>query len=205
MKYLGTHATEEEAARAYDAEGARLGKELNFPEEWKDVEDIEAKYEALSYKKGKRKASSISSSKYRGVSRNKGSKSKPWVAQINIDGKQKYLGYHATEEEAARAHDAEGARLGQELNFPEEWEDVEDFEEKYEALSYKGKRKASSSSKYRGVYRNHRRQSKPWVANIKIDGKMQYLGSYATEEEAARAYDAEGVRVGRKLNFPEEL
>ena len=43
---LGTYATEVEAARAYDAEGARLGQELNFPEEWKDVEDIEAKYEA---------------------------------------------------------------------------------------------------------------------------------------------------------------
>ena len=42
----------------HDAEGARLGQELNFPEEWKNVEDIEAKYEALSYKKGKRRASS---------------------------------------------------------------------------------------------------------------------------------------------------
>ena len=31
---------------------------MNFPEEWVDVEDIEAKYEALSYKKGKRTASS---------------------------------------------------------------------------------------------------------------------------------------------------
>ena len=75
------------------------------------MEDIEEKYEALSYK-GKRKASSISSSKYRGVSLYKGSKSKPWRAQITIDGKLKHLGYHATEEEAARAHDAEGARHG---------------------------------------------------------------------------------------------
>ena len=91
------------------------------------MEDIEGKYEALSYKKDKRAASS---SKYRGVSLNKGSKSKPWVAQIYIDGKLKYLRNYATEEEAARAHDAEGARLGQELNFPEEWEDVEDIEDK---------------------------------------------------------------------------
>ena len=118
MKYFGSYATEEEAARAYDAEGARHGRELNFPEEWKNVEDIEAKYEALSYKKGKRRASF--SSKYRGVCRNKGSKSNSWRAQINIDGKRKHFGTNATEEEAARAYDAEGARLGRELNFPGE-------------------------------------------------------------------------------------
>ena len=170
------------------------------------MEDIEEKYEAISYKKGNRTASS-SSSKYRGVSLNKGKKSKPWEARIRIDGKRKHLGYHATEEEAARAYDAEGARLERELNFPEEWKNVEDIEEKYEALSYKkGKREASSSSsKYQGVSRNKSNKSNPWKAEIRIDGKYKYLGSYATEEEAARAYDAEGVRVGRKLNFPEEL
>ena len=126
---------------------------------------------------------------------------------MKIDGKDKHLGYHATEEEAARAHDAEGARLGRELNFPEEWKDVEDIEEKYEALSYKkGKRKASSStSKYRGVSLSKCSKSKPWKAVIRIDGKMKYLGSYATEEETARAYDAEGARHGRELNFPDEL
>ena len=79
------------------------------------------------HRKDKRK---VSSSKYRGVSLHKRNKSKQWHAQIRIDGKKKYLGYHATEEEAARAYDAEGARLGQELNFPEEWEDVEDIEDK---------------------------------------------------------------------------
>ena len=110
------------------------------------MEDIEEKYEALSYKKGKRTASS-SSSKYRGVRRNKRNKLKPWQAQIRIDRKKKkYLGSYATEEEAARAYDAEGARVRRVLNFPEEWENVEDIEAKYEALSYKkGKRTASSS------------------------------------------------------------
>ena len=58
MDNSGLWRLEEEAARAHDAEGARLGRELNFPEEWKNVEDIEEKYEALSYKKGKRTASS---------------------------------------------------------------------------------------------------------------------------------------------------
>ena len=120
-----------------------------------DVKDIEEKYEALRFKKGKRKASS-SSSKYRGVYRGKGvgSKLKPWQVQLSFDGKRIYFGSYATEEEAARAHDAvnKGARLGQELNFPEEWKNVEDIKEKYEALRYKkGKRTASSSFEDAGI------------------------------------------------------
>ena len=64
----------------------------------------------------------------------------------------------------------------------------------------------ASSSQYRGVYRNKSNKSNPWEAWIMIDGKKKsILGTYATEEEAARAYDAEGVRVGRELNFPDEL
>ena len=35
-------------------------------------------------------------------------------------------------------------------------------------------------------------------------GKRKHLGNYATEEEAARAYDAEGARLGQELNFPDE-
>ena len=80
---------------------------------------------------------------------------------------------------------------------------MEDIEEKYEALSYKGKRR-DPSSKYRGVWLNKRSKAKPWIAAISIDGKRKYLGSYATEEEAARAHDAEGARLGYELNFPEE-
>ena len=74
-----------------------------------------------------------------------------------------------------------------------------------ESKGVSGKRKASSSSNYRGVYRNQRSESKPWQVQIRIDGKDKYLGTYATEEEAARAYDAEGARLGRELNFPDEL
>ena len=76
-----------------------------------------------------------------------------------------------------------------------------------ESKGVSGKRRAcsSSSSKYRGVFRNQRNKSKPWQVQIWIDGKYKYFGSYATEEEAARAYDAEGARLGRELNFPDEL
>ena len=55
----------------------------------------------------------------------KGRKSNRWRAQIDIDGKKTHLGTYATEEEAARAHDAEGARLGRKLNFPKKEHDLD--------------------------------------------------------------------------------
>ena len=86
----------------------------------------------------------------------KDNRSKPWVAKIAIDGKTQYLGTYATEEEAARAFDAKAAKHGRKLNFPDEWEDVEDIEEEeeeeeeegyHEVLRSKGKRKGSSSER----------------------------------------------------------
>ena len=41
---------------------------------------------------------------FRGVSRNEGSKSKPFQARLRRNGKQESLGYYATAEEAALAY-----------------------------------------------------------------------------------------------------
>lgn len=44
-----------------------------------------------------------------------------------------------------------------------------------------------------------------WQAHIRIDGHLQYLGVYAVEEDAARAYDATALAAWgefARLNFP---
>lgn len=42
---------------------------------------------------------------YKGVSPTKANRSKSWLAAICINGKQTYIGYYSTPEEAARAYD----------------------------------------------------------------------------------------------------
>lgn len=49
--------------------------------------------------------------------------------------------------------------------------------------------------------------AKPWKAHIKVDGKKKHLGVFATEEEAAKAYDVAAKEYhmdGAILNFNED-
>lgn len=46
--------------------------------------------------------------------------------------------------------------------------------------------KKNYSSKYAGVYRN--KQNEKWVAHIRINKKLKYLGLFLNEEDAAQAY-----------------
>jgi hypothetical protein len=137
-----------------------------------------------------------------GTSQFKGVKSatpqEGWYAAIYIDGKTRYLGRFATEVDAALAYDVAArkafGRLSA-LNFPE----IDTLTPPRQMPP-----KVAKTSKYRGVTRL--KNSDRWAAQITIDGKRRCLGRFASEADAALAYDFAarktfGHLVG--LNFPD--
>lgn len=112
-KYIGSYATAEDAARAYDHAATTLfgpAAYRNFP-----AEDIPEPPPSLGDKKQKSKTS-----QYHGVS--KASEGNRWMARISGGPNgTKYIGRYGTEEEAALAYDREAVeRFGSaaKLNFP---------------------------------------------------------------------------------------
>lgn len=132
-----------------------------------------------------------------------------WNESQNKKGRQVYLGAYDDEEAAAHSYDLAALKYwGQEtiLNFPlstyqqglKEMEG-QSKEEYIGSLRRKSSGFSRGVSKYRGVARHH--HNGRWEARIgRVFGnKYLYLGTYATQEEAATAYDMAAIEY-RGLN-----
>ena len=68
----------------------------------------------------------------------------------------------------------------------------------------KRKRRSNSASGYIGVILRRKR----YQAQIRIDGKLENIGTYDTAKQAAKAYDVAAIELGKplsKLNFPKKV
>ncbi|XP_061347539.1 AP2-like ethylene-responsive transcription factor At1g16060 [Gastrolobium bilobum] len=132
-----------------------------------------------------------------------------WNESQNKKGRQVYLGAYDNEEAAAHTYDLAALKYwGQDtiLNFPlsnyqNELKEMDGHsrEEYIGSLRRKSSGFSRGVSKYRGVARHH--HNGRWEARIgKVFGnKYLYLGTYATQEEAATAYDMAAIEY-RGLN-----
>jgi hypothetical protein len=144
-----------------------------------------------------------STSRYFGVSWNKARSA--WRADLwdPHTKRMQHIGYYASEEDAARAYDCAAVQaniLGAKRNFP--GEAVSELPE-----TMGEQQKQHSSSRYLGVRCD--KASSTWRADLwdPQTKRSRRIGCYASEEDAARAYDFAAVQArgpDAKRNFPDE-
>lgn len=142
-----------------------------------------------------RRGNKNSSSIYKGVSYHK--KRKQWRARIRY----RHLGWFEKEEEAALAYNAAAVEeYGENTYLNKIGIDNNAFEVKFEKAKQKRTIRATG---YKGV----RKERHTYSAIITVKGRHEYLGSFNTKIQAAKAYDKKSYELnGDKaiLNFPED-
>jgi len=204
MQGLGTHDTAKEAAIAYDhavTQHKLSPSKLNYPD---GLPLDDEHYNDFMNPKKTRRRSSNNTTGYTGVSKRR----KRFRAEIRIDGKNKYLGTYDTPKEAALVFDravTQHKLPSSKLNYPDGLPlDDEDYDELMNPKKTR-RRSSNNTTGYTGVVRT---VSKRFVAQIRIKGKKQGLGTYGTAKEAALAFDRAVVQYklsSSRLNFPNDV
>jgi hypothetical protein len=146
-----------------------------------------------------------------------------WVVNITFQGRARHLGYFHSEVDAARAYDDAARLLFGEyayLNFPVDGETGLGRDSTpgrmgaaYEASdmpevrnTYNQPPRDGGSSQYKGVSWDGPRRK--WQAVIHVSRKRRHLDRFASEVDAAHAYDAAAYEAWGPLaylNFPEAV
>jgi hypothetical protein len=202
--FLGAWRTQREAAEAYDRAVLYyrgLHERQNFPRKRLVPADVHALQD-----EARRRAKQLTSSSFRGVAWDAPS----WIAQIKVRGRHIGLGNWPTEVTAAMAYDrAVGFyRLNRRtLNFPGRRLSSQAPSELRRAARLVRKAERHTS-RYRGVFLVAHETSRPWIAQLTLLGRPTItLGTWASENDAARAYDRAARHYGlptAALNFPRE-
>ena len=172
---IGYYEYEEEAAVDYARAFWKYRGEIPKHKKKIDLTDVPTQQPILkSNSKGE-------SSKYKGVSWNKGSNK--WTAQITMNGKLHCIGLYDNEEEAAVEYARAFWKYRGKTPKPKQPIDLTDVPKQLPILKSNGK---GGSSKYQGV--SFQKASNKWRAMIGISGATYAIGSYDNEEEAAVDY-----------------
>jgi hypothetical protein len=158
-----------------------------------------------SYNSSKNK---YAKSKFKGVRK---TSSGMFECSIRVSGKNIYLGSFMTELEAVKVYDESAVFYHGEFaatNVSLGLISMEELKKVSINRYYTYKKENVWYSKYRGVSRQINSNKKPWRAYITFNGKHIRIGGFATEEEAAIAYDRKAKDLfgsSARLNFPNRV